>query len=187
MEKILNTIPSISQEIDEDLLSCLAGLIKTEQLKAAGPASRLKEEFIGGDGDGANGSRNGNDDGSEEMEEEKYISKAAKATLKVLRMVQRLLKAEMKTEKKTEVRLLTALLNEANPEVSTTSFPLFHTFLRDTFITMNYHLIYTAAVCDYQNQAVENRGHARVRGFPVGGDRLPRGATESRPAEPRCL
>lgn len=97
-------LPSFSGEIDDDLMKYLDRIIKKEFLKAMGPGATLNE-----DGDSIDPNR-------AETEEES-LDAGVKATLSVLRMVQKLLQAELKTEKRAEVRLLSALLEEKDPEV----------------------------------------------------------------------
>ncbi len=97
-----------SGEIDDDLMKYLDRVIKKELLKAMGPGATLNEDRTS---DSTTSS-------SITDTEEDSLEAGVKATLSVLRMVQKLLQAELKTEKRTEVRLLSALLEEKDPQVS---------------------------------------------------------------------
>jgi len=94
---------SHSEQIDEDLMKYLDGIIRQEQLKANAPSQPFD----------AAQARN-----PEDEERVNLYGDGIKATLSVLRMVRKLLKAEMETQNKEEVRLLSTLLNEKDPEVS---------------------------------------------------------------------
>ena len=94
-----------SGEIDDDLMKYLDRVIKKELLKAMGPGATLSEDS------------SSDADSSITDREEESLEAGVKATLSVLRMVQKLLQAELKTQKRREVRLLSALLEEKDPEV----------------------------------------------------------------------